>query len=148
MLNEEKIRLMTEIAMFEKKEGKHIFPYHKYFKSDYISSHLMAAFFGYTFCCCLAAVLWGLYHLEELLSSLQMEMLLDLGKHFALLYFAGLLLYLLLVFFVYRRRYAYARGGMRVYVAKLRRLEKRYMQQNREREITKEGIRHDRSSGI
>ncbi len=37
---------------------------------------------------------------------------------------------------------------MRVYVAKLRRLEKRYMQQNREREITKEGIRHDRSSGI
>lgn len=67
----------------------------------------MAAFFGYTFCCCLAAVLWGLYHLEELLSSLQMEMLLDLGKHFALLYFAGLLLYLLLVF-------SFTDGGMRM----------------------------------
>ena len=29
MLNEEKIRLMTEIAMFEKKKGKQVFPYHK-----------------------------------------------------------------------------------------------------------------------
>ena len=45
MLNEEKIKLMTGIAMFEKKEGKKIFPLNRYFKSDYISSHLMAAFF-------------------------------------------------------------------------------------------------------
>lgn len=148
MLNEEKIKLMTGIAMFEKKEGKKIFPLNRYFKSDYISSHLMAAFFGYTFCCCLAAVLWSLYHLEQLFNSLQVDMLLGLAKRFALLYAAGLLIYLLIAFFVYRRRYEYAKGGLRVYVAKLKRLEKRYEYQNREREITKEDIRHDRSSGI
>lgn len=45
MLNEEKIRLMTEIAMFEKKKGKQVFPYHKYFKSDYIGSRIMRSFF-------------------------------------------------------------------------------------------------------
>lgn len=148
MLNEEKIKLMTGIAMFEKKEGKKIFPLNRYFKSDYISSHLLAAFFGYTFCGFLAAVLWGLYHLEELLNSLQMEELLALGKFFALYYLAGLFLYLLIVFLVYRQRYEYAKGGLRVYVAKLKRLEKRYAKQNREKEMTKEGIRHDRSSGI
>lgn len=148
MLNEEKIKLMTGIAMFEKKEGKKIFPLNRYFKSDYISSHLMAAFFGYTFCSCLAAVLWGLYHLEPLLNSLQVDMLLNLAKRFALLYFMGLLIYLLIAFFVYQRRYEYAKGGLRVYVAKLKRLEKRYEYQSREREITKEDIRHDQSSGI
>ena len=76
MLNEEKIKLMTGIAMFEKKEGKKIFPLNRYFKSDYISSHLLGAFFGYTLCSGLIAVLWGLYHLEQLLNSLQVDILL------------------------------------------------------------------------
>lgn len=37
MLNEDKIKLMTGIALFEKREGKHIFPANRYFRSDYIS---------------------------------------------------------------------------------------------------------------
>lgn len=148
MLNEEKIKLMTGIAMFEKKEGKKIFPLNRYFKSDYISSHLLGAFFGYTLCSALIAVLWGLYHLEQLLNSLQVDILLELSKRFLLLYLAGLFVYLLITFLVHRRRYEYASGGLRVYVAKLKRLEKRYEYQNREKEITKEGVRHDRASGI
>ena len=31
MLNEDKIKLMTGIALFEKREGKHIFPANRYF---------------------------------------------------------------------------------------------------------------------
>lgn len=40
MLNEEKIRLMTGIAMFEKKMMKESIPANRYFKSDYVGSHL------------------------------------------------------------------------------------------------------------
>ena len=39
--------------------------------------------------------------------------------------------------------YEYARRSMRVYIAKLKRLEKRYDVQNRTRELTKEGSRYD-----
>ena len=51
MLNEEKIRLMTGIAMFEKEANKEIFPVTRYFKSDYISSRLIRSFLAYSFTC-------------------------------------------------------------------------------------------------
>lgn len=96
MLNEEKIRLMTGIAMFEKKEGKRIFPQNRYFKRDYISWHLFGAFFGYTVCCILAAVLWALYHAESLLDEIGTDLIFSLVRRFGLFYVAGLILYLLL----------------------------------------------------
>ena len=44
MLSEEKIKIMTNLAMFEKNEGNRIFPVNRYFKSDYISSKLLRSF--------------------------------------------------------------------------------------------------------
>ncbi len=148
MLSEEKIRLMTGIAMFEKKEGKHIFPQNRYFKRDYISWHMIGAFFGYTVCCVLVVVLWALYHAETLLEEFSTDLLSSLVRRFGLFYAVGLILYLLLSGWVYRRRYEYSKGGMRIYVAKLNRLEKRYEHQNRAREMTKEDAHHDGASGV
>ena len=44
MLNEEKIRLMTNMAMFEKKNGKAMNSGKNYFKSDYISRNMIRGF--------------------------------------------------------------------------------------------------------
>ena len=41
MLNEEKVRYMTELAIFEKNEGKKIFPINRYFKKDYVDVPLI-----------------------------------------------------------------------------------------------------------
>lgn len=148
MLNEEKIKLMTSIAMFEQKEGKKIFPLSYYFKSDYISRHLLSAFFGYTLCFLLGTILWALYHMEFLLNEIRVDLLLVLGRRFGLFYGGGLIVYLLLTGFVCWKRYDYSVAGMRVYVAKLKRLEKRYEYQHKVKEMAKEGIRHDGASGI
>lgn len=148
MLNEEKIKLMTGIAMFEKKEGKKIFPLSCYFKSDYIGRHLFRAFFGYTLCFIMGVTLWTLYHLETLLDSISVELFLSMGRRFGLIYLLGLLLYLLITALVCQKRYDYASGGMRVYIAKLKRLEKRYEYQNKVKEMSKEGVRHGGTSGI
>ena len=67
MLNEDKIKLMTGIAMFEKREGKRIFPVNRYFCSDYISSHMIGSFFYYTVSFALGALVWVLYNIEYLL---------------------------------------------------------------------------------
>ena len=148
MLNEDKIKLMTGIAMFEKREGKRIFPVNRYFRSDYISRYMFRSFFSYTICYLLCALIWVLYHMEQLLNTLDIGELIEAGKYAAFLYGAGLFLYLIITWLVYRRRYEYSKRGIKVYMAKLKRLEKRYEYQNREKEITKEGVRHDRSSGI
>lgn len=148
MLNEDKIKLMTSISMFEKKEGKKIFPLNRYFKGDYVSNHVVRSFLGYTFCWVLGALIWALYHIEALFSSAVLDNLWEMVVKCGLYYVVGLILYLLITVVVYSGRYNFASRGMKVYVAKLRRLEKRYEFQSKSREMTKEGGRRDRTSGV
>lgn len=143
MLNEDKIKLMTGIALFEKREGKKIFPVNRYFRGDYVSYHMFRSFFAYTFCCLLGGLLWGLYNIERLLGTVVIEELIVIAGKLGVLYAAGLVIYELITFFVYRKRYEYARRGLKVYVAKLRRLEKRYEFQSKSKELAKEGGRRE-----
>ncbi len=143
MLNEEKLKLMTGIAMFEKREGKKIFPVSRYFRSDYISSHVLRSFFSYSICYCLCLVIWALYNISRLLNSIDLDEVIAIGKWGAALYLAGLIIYLVITVIVYNRRYSYAKRGMKIYLTKMKRLEKRYEFQSRSRELTKEGGRHD-----
>ena len=53
-------------------------------------------------------------------------------------YLAGLTVYLTVLFIVRFKRYNYAARGMKVYMARLKRLEKRYEFQNRTKELGKE----------
>ena len=140
MLNEEKIRLMTEIAMFEKKKGKQVFPYHKYFKSDYIGSRIMRSFFNYTLCALMCLLIWGLYNLDQILNTTNFYDLITQGKLLAGVYLAGLILYLAITAAIASYRYQNASKGLREYASKLRRLEKRYEFQSKTKEI-KEGSR-------
>ncbi len=138
MLNEEKIRVMTGIAMFEKKAKKEILPARRYFKSDYIGSHLIRSFLIYTFACAICLALWMLYQLENLLSTMDFSVLLESAKNIGIVYATGLLVYLFLACWVYSRRYDRASKGMKIYQAKLRRLEKKYETQFGQKESEEE----------
>ena len=117
MLNEEKIRLMTGIAMFEKKMMKESIPANRYFKSDY----------SLTVCLCL--MLWVLYRFDDLINAMAVDDLLSLGARLVFYYVAGLLAYLVVTWKIYSRRYDEAVGKLKIYQAKLRRLDKKYNQQ-------------------
>lgn len=138
MLNEEKIRVMTGIAMFEKKAKKEILPARRYFKSDYIGSHLIRSFLTYTFACAICLALWVLYQLENLLNAMDFSMLLESARNIGIFYAAGLLVYLLVTCWVYARRYDKASKSMKIYQAKLRRLEKKYESQSGQKESEEE----------
>ena len=94
MLNEEKIRLMTGIAMFEKKMMKESIPANRYFKSDYVGSHLIRSFIAYSLTVCLCLVLWVLYRFDDLLNVMAVDDLISLGVRLVFYYAAGLLAYL------------------------------------------------------
>ena len=142
MLNEEKIRLMTEIALLEKKEEKRINLFHSYFKSDYVGSCLLRSFFKYSVCAVLCLLVWGLYNLDSLLNTVSLDDLVRKGELLIAAYLAGLAIYLIITGVVAAARYKKSVKGMKAYAAKLRRLQKRYEFQNKTREI-KEGSRHD-----
>ena len=126
MLNEEKIRLMTGIAMFEKKAEKESFPVNRYFKSDYVGSNMIRSFISYTITCILCFTLWLLYQFEDILNTMDIEVLISWGRTIGIYYAAGLVIYLLITHRVYSRRYDAALKNMKIYQAKLRRLERRY----------------------
>ena len=126
MLNEEKIRLMTGIAMYEKQAEKDVFPVTRYFKSDYIGSHLIRSFITYTFTCLMFVAIWILYQIEDIFNSMDISILLFSAKYIGILYLIGLVLYLLVTLIVYSKRYNMASKSLKVYQAKLRRLEKNY----------------------
>ncbi|MCI8578677.1 MAG: hypothetical protein HFG64_14465 [Lachnospiraceae bacterium] len=146
MVNEDKIKLMTGIAMFEKREGKKIFPVNRYFRSDYISSHILCSFFCYSASFALGTVIWLLYNIEYILNQINLDDVFGIVKHGAVWYLSGLVLYLLVTWLVYWKRYEYARRGLKIYIAKLKRLEKRYEFQHKAKELTKEGGRHGGAS--
>lgn len=147
MLNEDKMKLMTGIALFEKREGKRIFPANRYFRSDYISLHLFRSFFSYTFCYALGIGVWAMYNADYLFSVMEPDVLISDVRNGILLYFAGLIPYLILTGVIYAKRYGYAQRGMDVYLAKLKRLSHRYEVQNRANEMTKEKRRHENAPG-
>lgn len=141
MLNEDKIQLMTGIAMFEKKEGKDMFPAESMFRNDYIGSHMLKSFFRFTCSFLIGLALWGLYSIEELLNTITVDNLVQLGIKGTGLYAAGLFVYLCITYTVYSRRYDYAGKTIRVYTAKLRRLHKQYEDRTKTRELTGKGGR-------
>ena len=75
MLNEEKIQAMTDLAVFEKHQGRKIFPVNQYFKSDYVGGQLFRSFFGYTFSFALILLMWILYKLDVLMKGADIDQL-------------------------------------------------------------------------
>ncbi|HCD45758.1 MAG TPA: hypothetical protein DEQ64_18930 [Lachnoclostridium sp.] len=139
MLSEEKIKIMTSLAMFEKHEGKRIFPINRYFKSDYISSKLLRSFFSYTLSFVLCLVLWGLYDLERWMNTMELKGLTAAGFRIGIIYLIGLIIYMGISAAIYMKKYEYASRGTKVYLAKLKRLDKRYEGNTRPLKRTKGG---------
>ena len=141
MLNEEKVKLMAEIALYEKKQREQLKRAGNYFKRDYVSSHLLKSFLIYTmgFLCIMGTAF--LYQAEKILANLNLEEWDELLRPWVMAYLIGLFGYLFLVRRIYKIRYEKAARSMRLYIAKLKRLERRYEFQEKTKELTKGGTR-------
>ncbi|MDO4324906.1 MAG: hypothetical protein Q4E24_02530 [bacterium] len=141
MLNEEKVKLMAEIALYEKQQHEQLKRAGNYFRQDYISSHLLKSFIIYTigFVCIMGTAF--LYQAEEILTNLNLEEWDELLKPWGIAYLIGLLGYLFFVHRTYKIRYNRAARVMRLYIAKLKRLERRYEFQEKSKELAKGGTR-------
>lgn len=133
MLNEDKIRFMTELAIFEKNEGKKIFPINRYFKNDYVGGQMFRSFFGFSFCYLLIVLIWVLYKLDVLMNEMSLDELLECGKRWGQTYVAGLVVYLFITWLVYARRYDHAARSQTMFASKLKHLVNRYDRERPER---------------
>lgn len=115
MLNEEKIRLMTKLALYEQKEGKKDLPLSKYYRTDYLALKMInstiAMSLGYIIL--LAAIV--LINIEELLSDLVNMDLISIGRNILIVYVVLFVVNMTATYFISSYRFKRSRGNLNHY---------------------------------
>lgn len=115
MLNEEKIRLMTRLEVYEDGLGVGDERTAGYFRNDYILSGMVGSFVAGTIAWGICAAVYCGYFFEQIFYSVY-ENTLDTYLHLALrTYFIFIILFLLITFLIYYRRSAAFTTRRRMY---------------------------------
>lgn len=125
MISKEKVRLMTDLAMYRKK-NEQIFRVTKYFGYDYIVWHMLLAAVRYTICALVLAALFVVFDAEDFFYNVNLDGLAETLMGFVKYYLTGLIVFLLISAVVYYQRYKKARNGMLLYSSKLKRLARKF----------------------
>lgn len=126
MVNENKVRLMTQIAIYEKHEGRQYLPVSKYYRSDYIGLALIKNFFIVTFGYVMILACLAVYYLEYLLNNIHRMNLLILGSELLIGYALMLIVFSVFTYVQYSVRYYLAKQSLTDYYQMLTDLNKQY----------------------
>ena len=131
MINEEKVKIMTKIAMYEQGKGRKYLPVSKYYRSDYIGLALIKNFFlvtiGYIMAVAAVAVYFGEYLMENLHKMNRVSM----GVYIIVGYVAALVGYSILTYIQYSVKYYKAKKSVKEYYIQLTELSKIYTREEK-----------------
>lgn len=122
MLNEERIKLMTKMACYEANEGKRNVAIGSYFRGDYISLQVIKSIVNATIAFAICFALFVFYDFEVLMTGIYKMDLLDLGRNILLNYIGFTVVYALISYLVFTRRYAKAKRSLKMYYNNLKKL--------------------------
>lgn len=131
MINEEKVKIMTQIAMYEQGKGKKYLPISKYYRSDYIGLALIKNFFLVTIGYALVLAAVGVYYGEYLMGNIHKMNLVSIGIYILVGYVIALVGYSILTYIQYSVKYYKAKKSVREYYGQLTKLNKIYAREEK-----------------
>ena len=131
MINEEKVKIMTKIAMYEQGKGRRYLPVSKYYRSDYIGLALIKNFFLVTIGYALAIAAVAVYFGEYLMENIHKMNLVSMGIYIIVGYAVVLVVYSVLTYIQYSVRYYKAKKSVREYYSQLTELSKIYVREEK-----------------
>lgn len=134
MVDENKVRIMTEIARDEQQIGKEIMDGGTYYKKDYIAAHTMRIIWSFSLAYILFGILIFLYNIEEILLNFVGIDYLKIGIILLITYIMMLVLCFLVSKIYYTEKYKRDREIVREYTANLK-LLKEYYDKNRKETV-------------
>lgn len=140
MLNEEKVRVMTKLAAYEKNEGKKYLPVSRYYRSDYIGLALIKNFFLVTIAYVLILVIAAGYFAEELMDNINKMNLIGVAIGLVALYLVLVALYSLLIYILYSMKYSRAKKSVKNYYSELGKIAQMYVS-NKSRKASRYSVR-------
>lgn len=126
MLNEDRIKVMTRLAVFEKEHGRENEIASRFYKADYISYYMIWTGIMTTIAYVLGLGLFFALNFERYMENMHKMHLWEQGKIMIAIYVIILTAMLMLSWFIYRRRYKKAKKGLEEYCDLLHELEKIY----------------------
>ena len=126
MINEEKVALMTRLALYEEKEGKKNIPLGKYYKEDYVSLHMLNTVIVATFSYVLILAVIVFSHLEEMMAEIANMDYIKAGKDLLIGYVIIVLAYVLISYIVYSIKFKRVRKSLNEYNSNLKQLYNMY----------------------
>lgn len=141
MVNEKKVRLMTQLALDEKRFYKDELDESGYFRSDYIRSNTLKVLLGYSISYLLIMGLVAMYYVDSLFTNVvQMDMQ-SMVWLAGCIYVGLLLIITLFCVLFYMTKYTNNRKRLRKYMMEIDKLQKFYRdsKDNKETKEIKEG---------
>ena len=126
MLNFKKIRLMTKLAVYEKKDGKEDIYLSKYYKTDYVRYQVIKSIITATIGYGLIIGLIGFYEMEYLIRNAVILNYKLIGTYILGFYLMTITIYGLGAMALYSMKYDASRKKLSRYFRLLKRLEKVY----------------------
>lgn len=134
MINQEKVKIMTKLAIYEDKKGKDELKVDKYYKSDYIRLQVIKAFLSSTIGSILVVILLALYNMEYLILNLIKLDFTVIGKYILLIYIIVSVFYAIIAATKASTKYEKSRKNLSEYRTLLNKLRKMYAMDNVEKE--------------
>lgn len=131
MIDEERVRLMTKLAFFEKKEENKSLKIAKFYRRDFIGLALLKNFFAATIAYCFVFAVVCAIDMEDIMSTLNNLDFRPVIVNTIIGYIVFLLLYSLVTYILASIRYRSAKKKIEQYNETLRQLEKHYEKEHR-----------------
>lgn len=131
MLNEEKIKIMNKLAMYEQGEGKKYLPVSRYYRSDYIGLALIKNFFLVTIGYCLILAGIAAYFGEYLVDNVHKMDLVAVGRNAVIGYVVVLVVFSVATYIQYSVKYHKAKKSVKEYYQELTELNKIYSREEK-----------------
>ena len=131
MLNEEKIKIMNKLAMYEQGEGKKYLPVSRYYRSDYIGLALIKNFFLVTIGYCLILAGIAAYFGEYLVDNIHKMDLVAVGRNAVIGYVVVLVVFSVATYIQYSVKYHKAKKSVKEYYQELTQLNNIYSREEK-----------------
>ena len=131
MLNEEKIKIMNKLVMYEQGEGKKYLPVSRYYRSDYIGLALIKNLFLVTIGYCLVLAGIAAYFGEYLVDNIHKMDLVAVGRNAVIGYVVVLVVFSVATYIQYSVRYHKAKKSVKEYYQELTQLNKIYSREEK-----------------
>ena len=126
MLNENKVKMMTKMAIYEKNEGRYNIKTARYFKADYVSLGVLKTVIVGTFSFILLLVVVGMCNLDMLANNLNQLDYVSMGSTIGAFYVVFIIVYGVISALVYAARFDSSRKELKQFISRLNKLERFY----------------------